>query len=511
MSEVYHTVNNTIYASPPNDIDKELYFNTNKCGYYFVSFFSLISIFAGLWLYAISNYKFYVFSLLICYLMVYLYVSYFIALFGKEFNKDEHNMIKDKYNQISIYPTIDIFLPCCGEDINILKNTYKYVSMIDYPNYIVWVLDDSNNDNIKILANSFEFNYVVRDDRPHLKKAGNIRNAFNISNGEFFIIFDADFCPRPDFIKELLPYMYHDPKIGIVQSPQFFKYYKNKNWIERAAGSIQELFYRLTQVNRNTFNASICVGTSALYRREPLINFGGTAAIEHSEDVHTGFNITCVGWKVRYVPVILSAGICPDTASTFFNQQYRWGSGSTSLFFNRNFWKSPLSKTQKICYLSGMFYYISCLFEIFMFKVPLISLMILTPENVKYYNLSFLILPFINQFIITPLWATSNAKIDFNILKLQIIQRYAYGFAIKDKLFNSQLEWIPSGNNKSSKKTRYIQARILCACVEIISITLLTIFGILRINQGYKLRDYLPSILVLLIDSFVSIFFIFNL
>ena len=105
---------------------------------------------------------------------------------------------------------------------------------------------------------------------------------------DFFAIFDADFCPRPDFLKELIVEHLDDEKIAIVQSPQFFRVTDEQTWVEQGAGATQELFYRVVQVNRNRWGASICVGSNALYRRAALEEVGGTAEIGFSEDVHTG-------------------------------------------------------------------------------------------------------------------------------------------------------------------------------------------------------------------------------
>ena len=62
----------------------------------------------------------------------------------------------------------------------------------------------------------------------YLKKAGNLRYAFPRMTGDFFFIFDADFCPRQDFLSETLPYMEWNPKIAITQLPQFFRPCKEK-------------------------------------------------------------------------------------------------------------------------------------------------------------------------------------------------------------------------------------------------------------------------------------------
>lgn len=80
-----------------------------------------------------------------------------------------------------------------------------------------------------------------------MKKAGNLRYAFARTSGEAIIILDADFCPRTDFIRETVPYLL-DPSIGILQTPQFFRYREEQTWIEQGAGTSQEFFYRLVQV-----------------------------------------------------------------------------------------------------------------------------------------------------------------------------------------------------------------------------------------------------------------------
>lgn len=88
---------------------------------------------------------------------------------------------------------------------------------------------------------------IRRDDRPTLKKAGNLRYAFARTSGEVTAIFDADFCPRADFLRETVPYL-SDPSVGIVQTPQFFCRKDEQTWIEQGAGAGQEFFYRMVQV-----------------------------------------------------------------------------------------------------------------------------------------------------------------------------------------------------------------------------------------------------------------------
>ena len=66
------------------------------------------------------------------------------------------------------------------------------------------------------------------------------------------MVFDADFCPRRDFLAETVPYL-TDPSIGILQTPQFFSRRPQQTWVEQGAGVCQELFYRMEQVGDADF------------------------------------------------------------------------------------------------------------------------------------------------------------------------------------------------------------------------------------------------------------------
>lgn len=64
-------------------------------------------------------------------------------------------------------------------------------------------------------------------------------------------------------------------------------------------------------MNQDRFKGAVCVGSCALYRRAAVESFGGFAAINHSEDIYTGFKTTELGYKVRVRDVIL--GVCSYT------------------------------------------------------------------------------------------------------------------------------------------------------------------------------------------------------
>ena len=58
----------------------------------------------------------------------------------------------------------------------------------------------------------------------------------------------------------------------------------------------------MDQVCRDRFDAAICVGTSAIYRRTAIMSVGGTPKVWGTEDVRTGLAITRGGVQGQIYP-----------------------------------------------------------------------------------------------------------------------------------------------------------------------------------------------------------------
>lgn len=443
----------------PTDEEKYLYISDHRGSFILFSIISFFSLQVSMFGFLTNNLLLWP---LLGYLLltnIYFLVSLFVNLFSKSFDVNNHNKLVKKW-QSSLNGSVDIFLPNAGESISVLQNTWDGVKelMNNYSGKItVYCLDDADRQEVKQLALKYEFNYEVRPNRGWYKKAGNLRHGFNISNNEFIVIFDADFRPRRDFLQELLPYFYENQSIGLVQSPQYFDVHQSQNWLQRGAGAVQELFYRFSQVSRQSHDASICVGTNAVYRRSALKETGGTALIEHSEDVHTGFNIRMHGWKIQYIPIILAKGLCPTDMKAFFKQQYRWCLGSMSLLVSKKFWEANLSDGARISYFSGFLYYIhTAISSIFIPIIPLI-LMIYYPEQVNLVNYLFIIPSFIFMQFIYPLW--HHATYGIEAWATRSIYGWAHLFAIMDAITGKTMSWQATGS-KMGKDTRYMIFRI---------------------------------------------------
>jgi cellulose synthase/poly-beta-1,6-N-acetylglucosamine synthase-like glycosyltransferase len=436
----------------PNDNTKYIYLKRNIFWYSIFALMCTISSLIGLVNWTIQDILRYPFFGFIIIYILFMGFTFMIGIVGKDFNFKKHIKILNDHNWNSFdAPSVDIFLPCAGEAIEVIKNTYEHVSQIQWQGkLIVHILDDSNNPEIEKLSNYYNFNYIVRTDRPHLKKAGNLRYAFARTKGEYFVVFDADFCPRTDFLTEMMPYFKYDPKIGIMQSPQHFDLPPNSNYIEKGSTSKQELFYRAIQVSRNNWGGAVCVGTNAIYSRQALIPFGGTAPMGHSEDMHTGFQMVMSGYKIMYIPVILASGLAPDNLYTYFTQQYRWALGNLILITSKKFWFSSVKPLLKFNYIASILYYVYVSLGIILNTLPILIVLIFNPETIQLFNLIFAFPFLIFIFIIHPIWQQNEW--DLSCISANIAANVSYLFALVDLLRGKSMEWVPTGQSQSKQK-----------------------------------------------------------
>lgn len=450
-----------LLPTPPNDEEKIAYSDRNLALILRASLFSFGALLISQSRFLLTAPQLLAFTPLLAFTVVYYLISLCVNFGTHGFDMDGHNELVSSWRP-SFYPSLDVFLPVCGEPLEILRNTWVNVRELagNYPGWVApYVLDDGNDPEVAAMARDFGFSYLVRPNRGWYKKAGNLRHAFANSAGDFVLILDADFAPRADLPLEMLPYFDADPALGIVQSPQFFRTHAGQSWIERGAGSVQELFYRLVQVSRNRHRGAICVGSCAIYRREALKSNGGTTLIEHSEDVHTGFDLRREGWGLQYLPIPLATGLCPADPDSFLTQQYRWCAGSMSLLGSRKFWSTRLRWRTRFCYLSGFCYYLHT--ALFTFVVPAIPLtmLIFMPERVKLINYVSIAPSILYNMVVFPAW--HRCKFGPSAFMAKFLYSWAHLFCLFDICRGKRMGWQATGSGKRKAGTRRIWIGIM--------------------------------------------------
>jgi cellulose synthase (UDP-forming) len=449
---------------------------------------------------------------LVFYVTIYQLFSTYINMFYEKLSASKHRKTVDEFwlhNQEKY--KVNVFLPICGEDLRILRNTWEGVQTLKNSHYQMEavVLDDQGKPEVENLAKEFGFTYMSRPNKGEMKKAGNLKYGFVNTDGDFIVILDADFKPREDFIIDTLPYM-QDPKIGIVQTPQFFdSHYRlhQKSALQAGAGNIQEYFYRIIQTSRNAFGGSICVGSCALYRRKALNEVGGTAQVEHSEDVHTGFSLVNKGWKLKYMPLILSKGVCPDDMHAFFKQQTRWCSGSMSMMTNPQFWQSKIPLMTKLCYISGFAFYISNPIKlVLVFQTFL--LLWFSHSTVSMANLILFVPMIINAALIQYFYIYPKPKPGTILAHASTVWFYSYT-VISLFIFKHTEGWKPTGAKQSVSKGFRMISRASGIFLVSYLVLILTMLTYNRID--YKEAVFFPILFWIVINSVYHSYFWYNI
>ena len=181
--------------------------------------------------------------------------------------------------------SVDVFITTYNEPIELVINTAKAAKKIRYP-HSTWILDDGARPDMELAARRLKVGYIKRgaewNNRPLHAKAGNLNNALMSTSGEFLLILDADQVPHPEILDHTLGY-FTDPKVGLVQTPQWFGNVSTYDPL----GSQAPLFYGPIQQGKNGWNAAFFCGSNAILRREALMQLG---IVRYVRELELGVN-----------------------------------------------------------------------------------------------------------------------------------------------------------------------------------------------------------------------------
>ena len=176
----------------------------------------------------------------------------------------------DFTNQDEI-PQVTIQLPVYNE-LYVMERLLDNIVKLDYPNHKleIQVLDDSTDESLESTAKQikslqkkgFDIQHICRTDREGFK-AGALKEGLKIAKGEFIAIFDADFLPKPDWLKRTIPF-FKDGEIGVVQT----------RW-----GHINRDYSVLTKVQAFALDAHFTLEQVGRSSKGHFINFNGTAGV----------------------------------------------------------------------------------------------------------------------------------------------------------------------------------------------------------------------------------------
>jgi cellulose synthase (UDP-forming) len=276
-------------------------------------------------------------------------------------------------------PSIDVFIATYNEPVSTLRMTIAGAMAMRYPTEAVrvYVCDDGGRDQVRQLAEQYGAIHLTREDHAHAK-AGNLNHALDVSDGDLIVTLDADMVPRPEFLERTVG-LFDDREMGFVQSPQAFyneDSFQYNLFSGQALPNEQDFFMRTLQAGRARFNATIYVGSNAVFRRSALEKIGGFAIGVITEDLATGMLIQAAKYRTEFVPEVLAAGLSPESFADMLKQRDRWCRGNVQVTRKWNPLTLPgLTPMQRWLYWDGFVYWYFGVFKIVYLLTPLLFLL----------------------------------------------------------------------------------------------------------------------------------------
>ncbi|MFN9840906.1 MAG: glycosyltransferase [Pseudanabaena sp.] len=290
-------------------------------------------------------------------------------------------------------PIVTIQLPIFNERY-VSRRLVDAVCKLDYPRdrMQIQVLDDSTDDTQALLRETvqeyqnkgFWIEYIHRVNRSGFK-AGALQDAMPLVQGNYIAIFDADFIPSTNWLKDTIRHYVNHPeaKVAVVQT----------RW-----GHVNSEYSLLTKLQSTGIDGHFAIeqqarcnnnyflnfnGTAGIWNRQAIIDAGGWQSDTLAEDMDLSYRAQLKGWKVVYDNNIVAPAELPVAMLAFKLQQFRWAKGSIQCAKKLigQIWKadlSPVVKFQAMMHLTGYSAHPLMLILI-LISIPL--MLVTTPET----------------------------------------------------------------------------------------------------------------------------------
>ncbi len=234
------------------------------------------------------------------------------------------------------WPRVTVQLPVFNERY-VIRRLVDAAAALDYPRerLQIQVLDDSTDETTSLASvmveqmrgRGFRIDLLHRRQRAGYK-AGALEAGLTEAEGDFLAIFDADFQPPPEFLKQTIPLFVQDPNLGMVQT-RWGHLNDGHSALTAAQAIAMDKHFIIEQTVRHRadfypkFN-----GTAGVWRRRCIEDAGGWRDDTVCEDLCLSTRAILNGWDFQFLPDVVTPGELPTSISAYKNQQARWAKGS---------------------------------------------------------------------------------------------------------------------------------------------------------------------------------------
>ena len=335
------------------------------------------------------------------------HLFYYLKNKSKSFENDLNNDEKH-------LPFITIQLPIFNEKY-VIETLVESITKLDYPKdkFEIHILDDSTDETTTIAQRAVQFysqrGYNIklfhRNDRDGFK-AGALRDATPFSNGEFLVIFDADFIPYPDFLKKTLP-SFNQENIGVVQT-RWDHLNQNSSLLTELQAFQLNVHFTVEQSGRYKAGHFLQFnGTAGIWRKSCIIDSGGWQADTLTEDLDLSYRAQLKEWEIVYLEGVTVPAELPSDIYGLKSQQFRWmkGGAENAKKLLRLIWLSQLNIIVKV---TASLHLLSSSVFLFVFLLSISSVCLVFSNNFLEESTIYLEFFFFPTFILMSTYFIAN-------------------------------------------------------------------------------------------------------
>ena len=271
---------------------------------------------------------------------VYIFTFTMVCIYGLHryhlvylYYKHRRNM-PQRPEQFERLPRVTIQLPMYNERY-VARRVIELACAIDYPRELlqIQVLDDSTDDTVDICREAVEDMCRAGYDVVHIHrtnrrgfKAGALEEGLASATGEFVCIFDADFLPPPNILRDTIHY-FSDSKVGMVQA-RWEHINREHSLLTKTQAVLLDGHFVIEHGARNRSGRFMSFnGTAGLWRISCIRDAGGWQHDTLTEDLDLSYRAQLRDWKFVFLPNLASPAELPPEMDAFKAQQYRWAKG----------------------------------------------------------------------------------------------------------------------------------------------------------------------------------------
>ena len=262
---------------------------------------------------------------------------------------DQGAVVKEKAPKVSVHIAL-------YNEERVVERLLDACSKLDYSNYEVVVVDDSNDGTVGVLKDLImkqmtekkpKFKIIHRDNREGFK-GGALNEALKKMDpkAEYVVVFDADFVPQPDILTRFLAYFsqhgpngngngvngrsgrYGNGKLAAVQGYQWHTLNRTENWLTRGVSCEFSGNYMVDRTFQEVMGTmKMVAGSVYMIRADLLREYRWSGSL--TEDWEITLRLYSDGYRVLFTPLIQAPAECPSNLAKLVRQRMRWAEGHT--------------------------------------------------------------------------------------------------------------------------------------------------------------------------------------